>query len=87
MGWFSSLFGRGFSVSIDGTPTITYREGARKMRIAGEIMADGYAIYAASIKHWENQPNEPVDETERQRIASNVQQYLAGKGKTVYLSS
>jgi hypothetical protein len=56
------------------------------MRITGETMADGYAVYSASIKHWEGQPDVLVDETERQRIASNVQQYLASKGKSVYLS-
>jgi hypothetical protein len=91
MSWFSRVFGNGFTVSVvtniqDSQPNFIYRERKRKMRITGETMADGYAVYSASIKHWEGQPDVLVDETERQRIASNVQQYLASKGKSVYLS-
>jgi hypothetical protein len=91
MSWFSRVFGNGFSVSVvtnipDSQPNFIYRERKRKMRITGETMADGYAVYSASIKYWEGQPDVLVDETERQRIASNVQQYLASKGKSVYLS-
>lgn len=76
-----------FSVSLDKTgSTFHYRERGRTLRVSGETMAQGYAVYSSSIKQWENAPAEAIDEAERQRIASNIRSYYVERGKAVYLS-
>jgi hypothetical protein len=94
MGWFLKVFRRsGYRVALDeASATFLYREPGRCLRVSGEIMADGYAVYAGSIGEWEAAAGEaggdiPVmDEAERLRIAGNIRRYFVKRGKAVYLS-
>jgi hypothetical protein len=77
----------GYRVSHDKLQSsFLYRERGRRMRVSGEAMADGIAIYSSSIRQWESAPAEAVDDSERQRIAANIRQYYVDRGKKVYLS-
>ena len=92
MGWFVRIFHRRkYSVSVNETnATFLYRERGRQIHVAGEAMADGYAVYSSSINAWEPHPGAAtpptIDDNERQRIASNIRSYFIERGKTVYLS-
>jgi|GEM_PF-6839828 len=88
MSWLARIFRRrAFTVSIDEThATFLYRERGRRIRVSGEAMADGYAIYAASISAWENVADATIDDAERQRIAANICSYLTDRGNSVYLA-
>ena len=76
-----------YSVSFDkANTTFLYRERGRRIHVSGEAMADGYAVYASSIRECEPIPAETIDDAERQRIAINIRQYYTDRGKNVYLS-
>jgi len=78
---------KGFTVSLDERRcTFVYRERGRRLQVSGEAMADGYAVYASSIRHWDNKPAEIIDDNERQRIATNIRSHFVERGKNVYLS-
>jgi hypothetical protein len=78
---------KGFSVSLDkGGCTFVYRERGRRLQVSGEAMADGYAVYASSIRRWESGSAEIIDDNERQRIATNIRNHFVDRGKNVYLS-
>lgn len=78
---------KSFSVSLDeGRCTFVYRERGRQLQVSGEPMADGYAVYASSIRHWDSGPAEMIDDNERQRIAANIHSHFVERGKNVYLS-
>jgi hypothetical protein len=93
MGWFGRVFGgNGYSVSVDeARSTFLYRERGRRIQVSGETMADGYAVYSASIRAWETGspntlPNPVIDDAERLRIASNIRTYFVRRGKNIYLT-
>jgi hypothetical protein len=82
---------KGFRVSLDkAESTFLYRERGRRLRIPGEAMADGVAVYASSIRQWDSEPGvsraELIDDNERQRIATNIRNHFVERGKNVYLS-
>jgi len=82
---------KGFRVSLDKTHCMfLYRERGRRLQVPGELMADGYAIYASAIRQWESKPEsaaaELIDDAERQRIAANIRAHFVDRGKNVYLS-
>ena len=77
----------GYRVSHDKLDSsFLYRERGRRIRVSGETMADGFAVYSSSIRQWESAPAESIDESERQRIAANIRQYYVDRGKKVYLT-
>jgi len=78
---------KGFSVTLDkGRCTFVYRERGRRLQVPGEAMADGYAVYASSIRQWESGQTGVIDDNERQRIATNIRNHFVDRGKNVYLS-
>jgi hypothetical protein len=81
------LHRKSFSVSLDKADcTFLYRERGRRLHIRGEAMADGYAVYASTIRQWDSVPVELIDDSERQRIATNIRSHFVDRGKNVYLS-
>ena len=51
--WLRLLVGRKRPwAGIANRSTVIYRENGRKMTIAGEMLADGFEIYVASIVAW-----------------------------------
>jgi hypothetical protein len=92
MSFFLRLLHRqAFSVSLNkADSTFLYRERGRRLRVPGEAMADGFAVYASAIRQWESPPGatpaELIDDNERQRIATNIRNHFVGRGKNVYLS-
>jgi hypothetical protein len=74
------------SANIVDRKTVIYREGARTMRIAGEMLSDGFEIYVASIVTWDDSEGEQIDAAERQRITSIVKASLESQGARVEIS-
>ncbi len=84
---FRILHRKGYTVSLGrGETSFLYREPGRRIRVLGEAMADGYAVYSHSIREWETLPAEVINDAERQRIAANIRAYFVDRGKNVYLS-
>jgi len=84
---FRILHRKGYSVSLDKAHcTFVYRERGRHLRVSGEAMPDGYAVYASSIRQWDGAPLESIDDHDRLRIAANIRSYFIDRGKNVYLS-
>jgi hypothetical protein len=78
---------RGYRVSLDKNHcSFLYRERGRRVRVPGEAMADGFAVYASSIRQWESSPSDVIDDKERQRIATNIREYFVDRGKNIYIS-
>ena len=75
----------GYSVEILGTNAIEYREDARIMRVAAEVLgAPGIAVFVASIRSWEPPwESEEVPAEKRSRILKNIQDALAFCGEYV----
>jgi hypothetical protein len=84
---FRILHRKGYAVSLDRTrSTFLYKEPGRSMRVLGETMPDGYAVYSSSIREWETLPTELITDSERQRIATNIRSYFIDRGKNIYLT-
>ena len=65
--------------------TVVYVENGRKMDVAGEMLADGFCVYVASIVAWNDSQGELIDDSERQRIARNIKVSLESQGTRVVL--
>jgi len=84
---FRKLRGKGYSVSLDKAQgSFVYRERGRKLKVAGEAMADGWAVYASSIREWDSGPTEVIGDNDRLRIAANIRAYYVDRGQNIYLS-
>lgn len=56
------------------------------MTIAGEMLADGFEIYVASIVAWDDSNGELIELSERERILQNVKSSLESQGARVILN-
>jgi hypothetical protein len=56
------------------------------MTIAGEMLADGFEIYLASIVTWDDSKGELISASERERILRNVKSLLEAQGARVVLN-
>jgi hypothetical protein len=84
---FRRLRRRNYSVSLDKDQgSFVYQEQGRKLTVAGEAMADGWAVYASSIRQWESGPSETIGDNDRLRIAANIRAYYVDRGHNIYLS-
>ncbi|HXS95447.1 MAG TPA: hypothetical protein VN736_12655 [Candidatus Limnocylindrales bacterium] len=55
------------------------------MDVAGEMLADGFCVYVASIVAWNDSDGELFDDSERKRIARNIKLSLESQGTRVVL--
>jgi len=76
---------KGFRAYPISRQTIVYVENGQKMDIAGEMLADGFSVYLASIATWNDSKGELIDEFEKERIAQNVKLSLESQGIRVVL--
>jgi hypothetical protein len=80
------LFARkGFRAHPVNRQTVVYVEDGRKMDVAGEMLADGFCVYVASIVAWNDSKGELIDDSERQRIVRNIKASLESQGARVVL--
>ena len=83
---FRRLFARkGFRAYPINRQTLVYVEDGRKMDVAGEMLADGFCVYVASIVAWNESDGELIDDSERKRIARNIKLSLESQGTHVVL--
>jgi hypothetical protein len=68
----------GFSISMVDRTHLLYRDGQRKVTIAGEMLANGFALYRSTIGPWDD--STPIDDQERQRIADRIKRALESQG-------
>jgi hypothetical protein len=85
--FFRRLRRKSYSVSLDKAQgSFVYRERGRQLKVAGEAMPDGWAVYASSIRQWESGATEVIGDNDRLRIASNIRAYYVDRGQNIYLS-
>ncbi|HXS95355.1 MAG TPA: Imm74 family immunity protein [Candidatus Limnocylindrales bacterium] len=85
--WIRVLLGKkGPWAGIANRSAVIYWENGRKMTIAGEMLADGFEIYVASMVAWDDSNGELIDQSERQRILQNVKSSLESQGARVVLN-
>jgi hypothetical protein len=83
---FRKLFTRkGFRAYPINRQTVVYVENGRRMDISGEMLADGFQVYVASIVSWNDGRGGLIDEAERERITQNVKASLESQGMHVVL--
>lgn len=68
----------GFSVGILDKTSLLYREGGKKMTVGGELLMRGFVVYRASIGPWND--GEPIDDTKKHQIISNITRALESQG-------
>ena len=75
----------GFSVEVVGFSQVVYRESGRTVVVEAEALAPpgAMAIYSSSIKSWAAPyDREAIEESERERIISNIVRAFASQGLT-----
>ncbi|HVP52843.1 MAG TPA: Imm74 family immunity protein [Terriglobales bacterium] len=71
----------GFSVGITDRTHLVYREGPKKMTVAGELLMNGFVFYLATIGPWDDAT--PIDENKKDQIADRIKRALASQGMAV----
>jgi hypothetical protein len=77
---------KGFRAYPIDRRTVVYVEDGRKMDVAGEMLAEGFCVYEASIVAWNDSRGELIDDSERRRIAQNIKLSLEAQGTRVALT-
>jgi hypothetical protein len=72
----------GYSVEVLGLTGIRYTEGDAVYFVDSELLAPpaAIAVFASSVRRWEDPPGASVEEQERQRVIGNVLRAFEFKG-------